>query len=240
MKRSDVEGRRREHDVPNLLQMTRLVRALRSNLLSIATLESFIQETLARFDSTSPWTSMEEMDGGERLLPGVWILLHLRGQDMERLPFQRLKSHVYFHSLDRHLYLETSLIGDTAKQHPLKEWLAYHIAQKIGANVARVKIKRREIFSHIYVGSDEELPHNSLPRAESANLVPNVLLRRWDFSKTMVQRSPVGRSFVEFDYESSLEWTSLPIEAYIKKMIEHCTKTSQYWKPCDFDVELSE
>ncbi len=231
------------------LRLLRVIRAVHQVPFSLQQLEDVVNQLLAVASFSEEWTLVEEMDSDEVVRVAIWQWLKRQGQVMQWLDFETLSDRLFVRKDDRRLFLKKEYkavnpIG-FAYYHrdlnsPLREVLAFHLGRAIGANTAETLVTPEAIFSALSLTTDpDSLPQQTMQSAEGANLVLDVLTRRWDDVKEMIQRSRVGETFVSFDFDQGFNSHFRSLRGYLNFMKNHHQRgEAEPWTEQDFDPKV--
>ncbi|MCR4338163.1 MAG: hypothetical protein NUV91_10205, partial [Candidatus Omnitrophica bacterium] len=175
--------------------------------------ESGFRRFLGELTLKNEWTPFAEADP-EGILRETAIALLVQRQPLEisdTTATNHIIENLYIHRSGR-LYFrkeQYSNVGDRyggssigyhpERQSPVREAVATQIGTALGVNVADTIVDGDYTYSALSISTDpESLPQPTQLQAQATTLIFNVLIRKWDDDKDMIQRSPVGESFVVF------------------------------------------
>jgi len=141
-----------------------------------------------------------------------------------------------------HPYINTSPIMWKDRNNPDRELLAFVLGRMIEANTAEVIVNDLgQTFSALSLTTPvATLPQKTRLGAHSTFLVLNTFLRKFDYTSDYAQRSPVGETFIEFDYDQILFIDYVKsLEQYLKIFLSH-RERGKGWRKEDFDLGVIE
>ena len=232
------------------LDILRLKKHFNYQAITESKVKTYLFTKMSRYDFEGEWVSLKDFDEDGMVRAAVSYLLNMIGHENRSERREVLMENIYAREFDRSLYFRKEHIehypDDSGfdvhadRDNPYREMAAFIIGRQIGVNTAKTAITEQgETFSALSITTDEEdLYQQDAKSAESAALVFNVLIRRWDDSRDMIQRSPVGKSFVSFDHDVAFNPEYLDIDKYISTLKELGEGKDQHWSVEDFDIEV--
>ena len=209
-------------------------------------LEGFLEERLSRAELEKDWTPLKEISDSDILVTAMWVLAGLRGQDRRFFHKETIQNMVYVRKKDRALFVSKKrepegeryegISSHPDRNSPVRELFAAAVGRAIGANVAETVVTGTRVYSKMAIGMDPtELPAKTFIEANSAAFVLNVLLRRWDDSVDMVQRSRVGNTFIGFDFDRAFHPDNIKMTRFLAAYNLQAALSGQRWKGEDID-----
>jgi hypothetical protein len=227
----------------------------------LAQRKQVIEQILQKAKLSKEWTPLSELKACQPLCDAImqWYLYssHVMDIDNKLSDSVILSRNVFVRAANRKLYAKKIYQADTKKDslykdlnNPLREGLAFYLGRRIQANVAEAVITPGATYSLLSVSTEpESLPQKRKETAEAAHLVFDVFTRRWDDSKAMIQRSPVGDTLVGFDndqaFNSKLKWIDVFL-AFIGDFMNFTEEKRNllggtwpiHWQAGDFDIDV--
>lgn len=241
--------------IAQLRDVLKLAQDLGGGFLSKDRLADYIQQSLQKARLLEyEWTLIAKIEGSNRIIEAIFWLLRQNKQELSFLDYASLQDNLYIRQADRRLFLRKEYQPENDhtdaipfaqhpdRNNPYRELLGATIGRMIGANTAETLVPSdSDILSAFSVTTDPiSLPQQTKKGAESAGLVFNVLIRKWDDSKWMIQRSTVADTFVMFDHDQGFN----PFYKSLKRYLEVVQWFSQdeqrvpSWSAEDFDHEV--
>ena len=167
---------------------------------------------------------------------------------MRWITHERLGARLYVRKADRRLFMRKThqpglsdhpfpVADYRDRNNPWREALATFLGQALSVNAAETVITAAgDTLSALSLTTDPaSLPQQTRKAAEASKLVFNVLVRLWDDSNEMIQRSRVGRTFVTFDYDKAFNHEYIPLPAHLGAMKGLAADRGGAWNAEDFD-----
>ncbi|MFC1570364.1 Fic family protein [Candidatus Omnitrophota bacterium] len=232
------------------LNILRLKKQLNYQAITESRVRGYLLNRLSRYDYESEWVSLKYLNYDGLIGAAISYLLNMTGHENKSERREVLMENLYAREFDKGLYFrkthmehypdDSGFDVHADRDNPYREMAAFIIGRQIGANTAKTAITEQGYtFSALSIMPEkEDLLQEDAKAAESAALVFNVLIRRWDDSRDMIQRSPVGESFISFDHDVAFNPEYMDIEKYISTLKELGEAKNQRWSVEDFDIEV--
>ncbi len=228
-----------------LLETLSVIEAMGWERASAPGLQRFIRARLSQTPLHDRWTNLRDIPESDLLISAIKLLCRVCGQHPHYLDLYSKR--LFVSKDDREVYFGKArpAAGDESgrQNDPAKELLALRLGRLIGANVAMTVIDPGmvRLFSRVYIDAvSDPLPQNTRSGAEAANLILNVWLRRWDDSSAMIQRSPMGSTFVAFDFDRSFDRHVQPLKPFVRAWQKQSASASQTWSLSAIDPTVLE
>ncbi len=243
------EKTRLKHQVVTSKQVLRLFELadrLPDGMFERERIRRFVESRVTAMEPEEEWTPLRDLDPDGMVNFAVWCHMELGGHEMNFLSEKRLAQHLYLHKPSRRLFFskiyaakapERAFPGHTDHNDPEREYAAYVLGRALGVNTAETLMDETgRTFSLLPIStSGDDLPNLTWRKANSASFVFNVLVRKWDDSLSMVQRSGVKDTFISFDHDAAFDPQYIDNERFFRVFTDFSSVRGQKWTPDKFD-----
>ncbi|MFT7637296.1 MAG: WD40 repeat protein [Candidatus Omnitrophota bacterium] len=238
--------------VNNDIGLLELRKRLDGQTLTPESAEKYIRTIHSRYEFDSDLQLVSGVDLEGTIAAATIYLLEQQGMRMRFLRFNTLRKNLYYRKSTGQLLLHKSYLPNNVvkisnerdfavqpnRNNPLREWIAYRLGRALGMNIAETVITPQDTYSVLSVTTDvDTLPQPDALKAESHDLVFNTLIRRFDFSNELIQKSRVGDTTVYFDHDQAFVADYIGINPYAEVVTYMQNTSEQVWSVEDFDTD---